>query len=357
MPLHQILDLASPVNREFDDEETNREDEQQKDSGNFNHWLELEDNKEKRWDEVEESGNGIGTDEESPPELFQPSSPLQINKNFLLPDIMEESENEQSESLKSSMLSLDGTLIKSPSRQEFTKFDPFEETGLDVVETNFDNDLPLPIHDNVEDLNAPGSPAEPPILPVSPPPGPLLSPRHSMMLLESSAQDNEHSRFSVVSTSSEIAPPFPISPPPGRLIPRESLYLDPESKIDLWYELNKTNGLDEKFYSTGLKSQEGLRNDPILKTDEAGTESLHKLIEHLTSDSGFPDTDQSARRSIENPVNSSHNQPVSASMKNSSTSITSYSDERTTEYSGSIGVKTNASTGSQVGKTKPSSHL
>ena len=305
--------------------------------------------------EAEERGSGVGTDEESLPELFEPLSPLQINNNFLLPDIMEESENERSESLRSSLLSSDGTVIKSPNRQKFTKFDPFEETGLDVVETNFDSDVHLPMNDdgdNEQEPNTSGSPTEPPILPVSPPPGPLLSPRFSMMLLENNEQDN-YNRSSVVSVSSEMAPPLPTSLPPGKLIPRESLYQDPESKIDLWYELKRTH--EEKIHSGDSKSQEDLKDnvkhDPLLKTE--GVETSHKYTGHLTSDSGFPDTDMatdhSTGRSIENPSGSSH-QFLSVSTKNSSTSITSYSDERTTDYSGSVGLKTNVSSGSQVGK-------
>lgn len=357
LPTHHALDLTSPKDEESNIEEVTGEDEQQTELSMYQNQQELEppEEREEEQGELEERGSGMGTDEESLPELFEPSSPLQINNNFLLPDIMEESENERSESLRSSLLSSDGMIIKSPSKQNFTKFDPFQETGLDVVETNFDNDVPLPINGNRDDEQAPnasGSPVEPPILPVSPPPGPLLSPRYSMMLLESSEQD-DYNRFSVVSVTSEMAPPLPTSLPPGKLIPRESLYRDPESKIDLWYELKRTN--EEKLHSGDSKTQEELRDDtnhdPIIKIEEA--ESSHKFIEHLTSDSGFPDTDMatdhSTGRNIKDPVGHSH-QFLSASTKNSSTSITSYSDERTTEYSGSIGLKTNVSSGSQVGK-------
>ena len=357
LPSHQTLDLTSPKDEEPNFEETIGEDEQQQEPSrhqDLHHELESEDMEEER--EVEERGSGVGTDEESLPELFAPSSPLHIDKNFLLPDIMEESENEQSESLRSSLLSSDGTIVKSQSRHKFTKFNPFEETGLDVVETSFNDDVPLPINDNsdnVQDLNTSGSPVEPPILPVSPPPGPLLSPRYSMMLLDSNEQANDYNRFSVVSVSSEMAPPLPTSLPPGKLIPRESLYQDPESKIDLWYELRRTNV--EKVHSGDPESQEelkyGAKYNPTHKTEDIDAEPSHKFTEHLTSDSGFPDTDMatdhSTGRNAENPVGSAH-QFLSVSTKNSSTSITSYSDERTTEYSGSLGLKTNASSGSQV---------
>lgn len=365
-PTHHALDLTSPKDEEPSIEETMGE-EQQTEPSTYQKQYELElpeeEGMEEEEQEVEEEmeerdSSGMGTDDESLPELFEPSSPLQIGNNFLLPDIMEESENERSESLRSSLLSSDGIIIKSPSKQKFTKFDPFEETGLDVIETNFDNDVPLPVNDdNSDDEQAPdasGSPVDPPILPVSPPPGPLLSPRYSMMLLESSEQD-DYNRFSVVSVSSEMAPSLPTSLPPGKLISRESqLYQDPESKIDLWYELKRTS--EEKVHSGDSNSREGLRDDtnhnPIIKSEEA--EMSHKFIEHLsTSDSGFPDTDMATDhstggRNIETPVGNSH-QFISVATKNSSTSIASCSDERTTEYSGSIGLKTNVSSSSQVG--------
>ena len=363
LPTHHALDLTSPKDEEPSIEETMGE-EQPTDPSTYQNQHELEPPEEEEGGEEEEieerDSSGMGTDDESLPELFEPSSPLQIGSNFLLPDIMEESENERSESLRSSLLSSDGMIIKSPSKQKFTKFDPFEETGLDVVETNFDSDVPLPVNDdNCDDEQAPdasGSPVDPPILPVSPPPGPLLSPRYSMMLLESSEQD-DHNRFSIVSVSSEIAPPLPTSLPPGKLIPRESLlYQDPESKIDLWYELKRTN--EEKIHSGDSNSHEELKadainHDPIIKSEEA--EMSHKFIEHLsTSDSGFPDTDMATDhstggRNIDTPIGNPH-QFISVATKNSSTSIASCSDERTTEYSGSIGLKTNFSSGSQVGR-------
>ena len=375
LPTHHALDLTSPKDEEPSIEEIMGEEQQVEPSTYQNqHELEppeeeeggeeeQEEEKEEEEEEIEERGSsGMGTDDESLPELFEPSSPLQIGSNFLLPDIMEESENERSESLRSSLLSSDGMIIKSPSKQKFTKFDPFEEIGLDVIETNFDSDVPLPVNDdNCDDEQAPDaseSPVDPPILPVSPPPGPLLSPRYSMMLLESSEQD-DYNRFSIVSVSSEMAPPLPTSLPPGRLIPRESLlYQDPESKIDLWYELKRTS--EEKVHSGDSNSCEELKadtsHDPIIKSEE--TEMSHKFIEHLSaSDSGFPDTDMATDhnstggRNIDTPIGNPH-QFISVATKNSSTSIASCSDERTTEYSGSIGLKTNFSSGSQVGRDK-----
>ncbi len=364
LPSHHALDLMSPKDTEPSIEETAGEEQQMEPSAyQDQHELEPpegeergEEEEEEEDEEIEERGSsGMGTDDESLPELFEPSSPLQISNNFLLPDIMEESENERSESLRSSLLSSDGMILKSPSKQKFTKFDPFEETGLDVVETNFDVDVPLPVNDSSPNddeqaPNASGSPVEPPILPVSPPPGPLLSPRYSMMLLENGEPDN-YNRISVISVSSEMAPPLPASLPPGKLIPRESLYQDPESKIDLWYELKRTN--EEKVYSSDSKSHEdGTNHDHIIKNEEA--ETSHKFIEHVsTSDSGFPDTDMATDHSTggrngETPIGNSH-QFISVATKNSSTSIASCSDERTTEYSGSIGLKTNVSSGSQVG--------
>lgn len=359
---HQALDVTNPdeeEEKEFNFERIDGDTEVNNPPGHSKqHDTEEED---------EDEGSGVGSNEDSLPELFQPSSPLEINKNFILPDIMEESETDQSESMRSSLLSSDGTMVQS---QKFaTKFNPFEETGLDVVETNFSDDVPLPDDDDAkQDQNSSGSPQEPPILPVSPPPGPLLSPRYSMLLFDNE-QFGDSNRFSVVSVSDEMAPPLPTSLPPGKLIPRQSLYQDSESKMDLWYELNKTEGQPrENLHSDDLKSQTQLQDDsksssrpeeeldPTLNFGKYGVMSSHQLTEHLTSDSGFPETDMTAThsdhstgRTTEQPASSSsHNHPLSISTKNSSTSVTSYSDERTTEYSGSIGIKTNASSSSQV---------
>ena len=310
---------------------------------------------------IEERDSADSTDDDSLPELFQPSSPLHISKNFILPDIMEESENDQSESQRSSLLSCDGTFQRN--KHKVSQFDPFEEAGLDVIETNFDDDdVPLPYFDDQEDChNVSGSPQDPPILPVSPPPGPLLSPRVSMMLLENE-QTSEHNRLSVLSTSSEMAPPLPTSLPPGNLIPRESMYHDSETKVDLWYELMKRNAKevpaeiivpgDPTLKDTSQENEHGI----IFSAKDGVIESSLQLTtaENITSDSGFPDTDlgtthsdNSVGRGIGYPLHSS-NHPPSVSNKNSSTSATSYSDERTTEYSGSVGLKTNASSNSQV---------
>lgn len=309
----------------------------------------------------ERTSSDDGTEEDSLPELFKPTSPLHINKNFILPDIMEESENDQSESQRSSLLSCDGLMNRSQNRP--SKFDPFEETGLDVVETNFDDDdVPLPdfdaSYDHEGSQNTSGSPPEPPILPVSPPPGPLLSPRYSMMMSPAKIDTISHdkNRFSIIS---ECPPPLPTSLPPGNLIPRESMYHDSDTKVDLWYELMKGKKSELEVNSSQVENyidenKDNSKGDPAPEPKVYIDEQSHKLVNHLTSDSGFPDTDignshsdLSAGKTAEHQINGSH-ALTTASNKTSSVSATSYSDERTTEYSGSLGLKTNASSGSQV---------
>ena len=352
-PTHHILDQKSHEN----EAEVYLDDEcdSPKCSEDHNQHKEDQELKEQEEDEEgEEKGSSVGTDEDSLPELFQPSSPLQISKNFILPDIMEESENDQSESMRSSIISADGTINRSPVKQDDSNFDPFEETGLDVIETNFNDDVPLPDFDDVTDdqqfHNVSGSPQEPPILPVSPPPGPLLSPRFSMM----SEHASDPNRFSVVSVSNEMPPPLPISLPPGKLIPRESMYQDSEAQVDLWYHLMR--GTHEES-NVGAQLEDGSTNElgtVITSEGHVGCGQHPQLAHHLTSDSGFPDTDMttihsdhSTNRTTENAVSCLHHL-LSIPNKNGSTSATSYSDERTTECSGSVGLKTNASSVSQV---------
>lgn len=337
---HLLQDLEQPVEEERQEKEEEEEEE------------------------VEERGSGVGTDEDSLPELFQPSSPLQISKNFILPDIMEESETDQSESLRSSILSSDGIINRSPVKPDISpKFDPFDETGLDVVETNFDDDdVPLPNfgsdNDDEEYHNVSGSSQEPPILPVSPPPGPLLSPRFSMMTLQNEPIGDPN-RFSVASVSSEMAPPLPTSLPPGSLIPRESMYQESGAQIDLWYHLMRSTNREprEGFQSDVNKNDSSLEKemDEVVTSEGfVNGPSLH-LTHHLTSDSGFPETDMatthsdhSTGRTAENAVGICNNFFATSNKNNGSTSATSYSDERTTECSGSVGLKTNASVDSQV---------
>lgn len=341
-------------NREqVEEEEEEEEKEESEDNEEGEHGRLGED----REEEVDERGSSFCSDEENLPKLFQPSSPLQIDKNFILPDIMEETETEQSVSQRSSVLSSDGTMTRSPNKQNTaSNFDPFEEAGLDVVETNFDfDDVPLPVFDDVggdeHNFDVSGSPQDPPFLPVSPPPGPLLSPRLSMLHGVDNEQEAANlSRFSIISVTSEMAPPLPASHPPGQLIPRESMYHDSETKIDLWYELNKNR--DEKSRETRQPNDLKLQRDFPTSMEEDAILS-HQPNSHMTSDSGFPDTDlshsdYSTGRTAGDLLNSPYQFLSASDNKNGSTSATSYSDEKTTEYSGSVGLKTNASSGSQV---------
>lgn len=179
-------------------------------------------------------------DDSDLPNLYQPSSPFHGNQGFVLPDIMEENEDD--------MLSEDRSLRRLSSMEtsetlESRNFDHgFKEADVDidimnnVAETNFTDDI---VDEASNNKNLPGQgdeetipgPFEAPVLPSSPPPGPLLSPRLSMLLAEGKAYgDLDTSRFSFA--DDVPPPPLPSSLPPGKLIsPRSSKYLDRSSYI------------------------------------------------------------------------------------------------------------------------------
>ena len=158
------------------------------------------------------------------------------------------------------------------------EFKPFEEAGLENVEyaeTSFSEGGPIAkelsesmsrntgngFDISQEKISTPNrqDPPATPSLPLSPPPGPLLSPRHSFLFGEnvpslpstpdpSSTMSNSHStlpdpqsaikdslspsvasnRFSTISLADDTPPPLPSSLPPGKLIsPRHSMILSP----------------------------------------------------------------------------------------------------------------------------------
>ena len=122
------------------------------------------------------------------PALFQ--SPIEIDKDFILPDIIEVSETEESDSDYNGVGELrteDGSGIGG-GQLDGREFDPmklkFEEAGLEgleYVETSFSENDKLALK---QEGKGPVTPATLPSLPLSPPPGPVLSPRYSMLLTE-----------------------------------------------------------------------------------------------------------------------------------------------------------------------------
>ena len=199
--------------------------------------------------------------EEDLPELFHPSSPIEFNKEFILPDIMEENEDMLESEVESTVTG--ESIGKEKMNTDALEFNPIEEAGLkdiECAETSFSEGGPLAmaLRDTATDLErlqeqgspqSTQSPPETPILPLSPPPGPLLSPRYSLLFSKESpspSPDLSHSnslisgcqydskdsssrisvRLSTISLADDTPPPLPSSLPPGKLIsPRHSMIL------------------------------------------------------------------------------------------------------------------------------------
>ncbi len=155
-------------------------------------------------------------DDPDTPRLFQPSSPLEVGKNFefILPDIVEVSESEEeddgdgprsSNPRRRSESNGSGTAFSSKSLNTFWEEESLdgsdlmqlqlEEVGLEGCEygeTSFSENDPgaadpsevLAHDEEQQNSQEVQSNTLPPCLPVSPPPGPVLSPRYSMLLAE-----------------------------------------------------------------------------------------------------------------------------------------------------------------------------
>lgn len=399
--------------------------------------------------------------------LFEPSSPLRmIPEAFTLPDIQEEGDEADSLSLnnnfsephnksRSSLASpthADGdneeilyypVLCKQTHKESFDSArESFEEAGLDIVETAFDGfelkenetskdllnissntDIPVSF-DGKSYAFSEESRIDPPILPVSPPPGPLLSPRYSMLLAEKEQSyldgapgaDANHEISALLNRTISIAdeepPPLPESLPPGKIIsPRHSTLLMQNkstdqnrvdlldlrlllSKISAVYSNQETKNRQkeadqqtENLVQSEITTENG---NPASDRDTLDDERVLALAPHIENvnehdaerpkksnlkitpsflshleppkeftDSGFPDTD-------ENVVTSDHStsagkisinhlpdaaifsDEVKMFEKDGSTAITSFNEDKQSENSGSLVLKTNVSTSSQV---------
>ena len=176
-------------------------------------------------------------------ELFQPSSPFKIKEEFLLPDIIEENETEAEVDMAENALEVDGC----DNIDTVSFHSSLEDGDLDIKETDFndeksfdaDHAMESPALPETSDADLEES-LDPPTLPVSPPPGPLLLSREKdntaldMLALarahrqpleaESHVPYNPTSfRHSVAGALEDIPPPLPLSRPPGKLIsPRQS---------------------------------------------------------------------------------------------------------------------------------------
>ena len=167
--------------------------------------------------------------EEGPHTLFEPTSPLHLMPTGILHDIAEETEGDTE-----CERSWNGREEAHPLPQLAAEDDEIEygETEFfDAMDTTATSQDVLMIG------TSPAGVAPPPCLPVSPPPGPVLSPRLSMLLAETNGTNingtpsphqsttDYQNRLSVASQSGDSPPPpLPSSLPPGKLIsPRHSL--------------------------------------------------------------------------------------------------------------------------------------
>ncbi len=331
--------------------------------------------------------------------LFEPSSSLKvIPQEFILPDIAEESDSasrplsilsevEQTRLHESEIKYRDHTNKQHAAAKAFNRRSldytrqSFEEAGLDVIETKFDNDQLLNrIVDTMSEMStsfeADESLPEPPFLPVSPPPGPLLSPRYSILLaaLEENkanactVEDKQRTsaiihRLSTINMVDDEPPPLPETLPPGKMMsPRHSKLLaqggntSEMSQLDLSILLSKMNSLEKSKASPSeqnnstttvtvdLEEEQVLALLPPPDIDEETvqrrgsslklTPSFLRSIEppQEFTDSGLPETDETPATSEHTP---SKVTSQSSCHKNSSATETTFSEEKLSECSGS----------------------
>ncbi len=270
-------------------------------------------------------------------ELYTPSSPFHINDEFILPDIMEENEETELED--------DGNErpeLEKPGTEELNQTSSTLET-----ETSFSEEV-LGILERNGSLRMASSEqcSSPPILPNSPPPGPLLisdakTPLASIPLRKTAKSSHptplsfkaEASyRHSMAGAVEDIPPPLPSTQPPGKLMsPRHSLFMDladinggyQPTQLDLSQivpqmsrireapeevkRTNKENGTNslnkecDKNMKTNLAS---LIPPPLAQEESSQTRERPESYYLRTfeppkefSDSGFQDTDNTADNS------------------------------------------------------------
>ena len=159
-------------------------------------------------------------------ELYSPSSPFRV-EDFILPDIQEESEELELEV---------GCQAPNPPEKLNQTSSTLEET-----ETSFSEEV-LSILERTGSLRMkPQEGSTPPLLPTSPPPGPLLTSGHKTPLAPIPMHTTANSvpqkapvfqskalyRHSVAGAMDDLPPPLPKSQPPGKLMsPRQSLFMD-----------------------------------------------------------------------------------------------------------------------------------
>lgn len=360
-------------------------------------------------------------------ELFQPSSPFKVTEEFILPDIIEESEEVEVDTVaeklsmdRSDVLSLhsslgDGELdIKETS---FNSGQSFNSTSH-VFEASPQQDEHTPdIDPPTLPISPPPGPLLSPTLPVSPPPGPLLPPEKIAPLPSVQTYNPKDFRRSVAGALEDLPPPLPMTQPPGKLIsPRHSSgFLDlaelstdtrkgSKDHLDMSQLVLKMNRVceaelqavehansapepnEEDANSASEPNEEDIsaatqsvvsddvltlvppiqdhpdddEGDPSITWQRLGSYHL-KTFEPPKefSDSGFQDTDSAtapqgtqdnAQRHVMKASSDGGRFPKILATSTDG-ALAGVSDEQLTENSGSIEMKTFASSGSEVGAT------
>lgn len=363
-------------------------------------------------------------------ELYCPSSPFRVKEEFILPDIQEESDEAE---LNDSAHTPCPQITHCDPPDAISHHFSLDEGDLDIMETSFSEELLgiLAKSANFEMKSLDTS--NPPLLPISPPPGPLLTSELNTPLASIPTHHIPHRpppnlasfipksyRHSVAGAMEDIPPPLPSSQPPGKLMsPRRSLFMDladidsashnsmgnldlsqlvPQLKrIREATDADKDNTVLERMKSNELR-EEMKENSGTLDLKEAGdtlpiavpppildnsandldmTEDLSQGRQRLDSyhlrtfeppkefsDSGFQDTDNMVvdhhraqalqsltpelpKINISKLAEENQKSHILTTQKiDSSTTFTS--DEQLTENSGSVGLKTMASSGSEV---------
>lgn len=327
-------------------------------------------------------------------ELFQPSSPFKIKEEFILPDIIEEAEGAETDSLGNTLENSFQDCDRSSLHSSL------DDGDLDIMETSFSEAtlsrqlISIGRSDTNPNL-------DPPMLPVSPPPGPLLSPE--LDVVSNAHQQPPYKggydtggmksyRHSVAGMLEDIPPPLPLMGPPGKMIsPRHSRFIDladfsaPNSmrELDVSQLVLKMSRMTSEVESkdpplqklnedkVSVKFDEVLppllqdypngdfdTSDPSIIRQRLGSYHL-KTFEPPKefSDSGFQDTDMNtspktavvlAKPTFISREDEKFGSPLSALTQKVDSSVTGTSDEQLTENSGSVGLKTLASSGSEV---------
>lgn len=226
-------------------------------------------------------------------ELFQPSSPFKVAEEFILPDIAEESDE-----VGTAENTFGDSMDKSDSPSLHSSLN-YEE--LDIEETSFNNERFLNDTGHVSSDYQPEELTpdfDPPTLPISPPPGPLLSPELEATAEATAAHNQQlpletynpkNFRRSVAGALEDLPPPLPMTQPPGRLIsPRHSSgFLDlaelnigarksSNGHLDMSQLVLKMNKVSEVARRDSRRSEvsEATKDVPALKEGTIETQSV-----------------------------------------------------------------------------------